>query len=79
MRFDKEGTVDQIAYKNLGELVAESVDLVPSGSSVLSFIDIVGREELDKERIQEFLALMEPDIIKERAYTQTHTIPYDPN
>ena len=62
MRFDKEGTIDQIAHKNIGELVAEFVDLVPGGSSVLSFIDIVGREELDKKRIQEFLDLMEPGI-----------------
>ena len=72
MRFDREETIDQIAHENMGELVAESVDLVPGGSSVLSFIDIVGEEELYKERIQEFLDLMEPDI-KEIHYPITKT------
>ena len=56
-RFDEVDIVDQIANNNTGKLVAESVDLVPGGSSVLSFIDIVGVEELDKERIQEFSTL----------------------
>lgn len=74
MRFDREETVDQIVHKNIGKLVAESVDLVPGGSSVLSFIDIVGGEELDKERIQEFLDLMELDI-KEIHYPITKTAP----
>ncbi len=62
MRFDREETVNQIVHENIGKLVAESVDLVPGGSSVLSFIDIVGGENLDKERIQEFINQMEPDI-----------------
>ena len=64
MRFDREDTVDQIVHENIGKLVAESVDLVPGGSSVLSFIDIVGGEDLDKERIQEFINQMEPDVKK---------------
>lgn len=64
MRFDREETVDQIVHENIGKLVAESVDIVPGGSSVLSFIDIVGGEYLDKERIQEFINQMEPDIKK---------------
>ena len=74
MRFDREETVDQIVHENIGKLVAESVDLVPGGSSVLSFIDIVGGEALDKERIQEFLDLMEPDI-KKIHYPITKTAP----
>ena len=61
-RFDKEEIVDQITNNNTGKLVAESTDLVPGGSSVLSFVDIVGGEDLDKERIQYFLDQMEPDI-----------------
>ena len=48
MRFDKEETIDQIAHENMGELVAESVDLVPGGSSILSFIDIVGGKSSTK-------------------------------
>ena len=59
--FDEAEIVDQIANNNTGKLVAESVDLVPGGSSVLSFIDIVGRENLDKERIQEFIDQIEPE------------------
>ena len=74
MRFDREKTVDQIVHENIGKLVAESVDLVPGGSSILSFIDIVGGEDLDKERIQEFLGLMEPDI-KKIHYPITKTAP----
>ena len=74
MRFNREETVDQIVHENIGKLVAESVDLVPGGSSVLSFIDIVGGEDLDKERIQEFLDLMEPDI-KKIHYPITKTAP----
>lgn len=74
MRFDREETIDQIVHENIGKLVAESVDLVPGGSSVLSFIDIVGGEDLDKERIQEFLDLMEPDI-KKIHYPITKTAP----
>ena len=74
MRFDREETVDQIVHENIGKLVAESVDLVPGGSSILSFIDIVGGEDLDKERIQEFLGLMEPDI-KKIHYPITKTAP----
>lgn len=60
-RFDEAEIVDQIANNNTGKLVAESVDLVPGGNSVLSFVDIVGREDLDRERIQEFIDQMEPE------------------
>ena len=74
MRFDREETIDQIVHEKIGKLVAESVDIVPGGSSVLSFIDIVGGEDLDKERIQEFLDLMEPDI-KKIHYPITKTAP----
>lgn len=59
MRFDEAEIVDQIANNNTGKLVAESVDLVPGGSSVLSFLDIVGSEHLHRERIQEFIDQME--------------------
>ena len=62
IRFDKEEIVEQIANNNTGKLVAESTDLVPGGSSVLSFVDIVGGEDIDKERIQDFLDQMELDI-----------------
>ena len=61
-RFDKEEIVEKIANNNTGKLVAELTDLVPGGSSVLSFVDIVGREDLDKEHIQDFLDQMEPEI-----------------
>ncbi len=54
--------VDRITYQNPGKLIAESVDLVPGGNAVLSFVDIIGREGLDKERIQEFLDQMERDV-----------------
>ena len=60
-RFDEAKIVDQIANNNTGKLVAESVNLVPGGNSVLSFVDIVGRENLDRERIQEFIDQMEPE------------------
>ena len=60
-RFDEAEIVDQIANNNTGKLVAESVDLVPGGNSVLSFVDIVGREDLDRERIQEFIDQMESE------------------
>lgn len=59
---DNKNIIDQIAYENPGKLTAESVDLVPGGNSVLSFVDIVGKEGLDKERIQNFLDQMESDI-----------------
>lgn len=61
-RFDEKDIVEQITQQNLGKLVAESIDLVPGGNSGISFVDIVGRESLDKERIREFLDQMEPDI-----------------
>ena len=54
-----EEIVEQIANNNTGKLGAESTDLVPGGSSVLSFVDIVGGEDLDIERIQDFLDQME--------------------
>ena len=62
IRFDNEEIVEQIANNNTGKLIAESTDLVPGGSSVLSFVDIVGGEDLDKERIQDFLDRVELDI-----------------
>ena len=61
-RFDEKDIVEQITQQNLGKFVAESIDLVPGGNSGISFVDIVGRESLDKERIREFLDQMEPDI-----------------
>lgn len=61
-QFNEKEAVDHIVYKNIGKLVAESVDLVPGGSSVLSFIDIVGRENLNKEYVQEFINQTEPTI-----------------
>ena len=61
-KFDNEEIIDQIANNNTGELVAESTDIAPGGNSILSFIDIVGREDLDKERIQDFLDVVERDI-----------------
>lgn len=61
-RFDTEGIIEQITQQNLGKLIAESIDLVPGGNSGISFVDIVGRESLDKERIREFLDQMEPAI-----------------
>jgi hypothetical protein len=61
-KFDNEEIIDQIANNNTGELVAESTDLAPGGNSILSFIDIVGREDLDKERIQDFLNVVERGI-----------------
>ena len=51
--------VDWITNQYPGKLIAESVDLVPGGNAVLSFIDIVGKEDLDKECIQHFLDQME--------------------
>ncbi len=59
---DNKNIIDQIAYENPGKLIAESVDLVPGGNSVLSFVDIVGKEGLDQEYIQDFLDQMESDI-----------------
>ena len=55
-------TIDRVVNQNPGKLIAESVDLVPGGNSVLSFVDIVGREGLNKERIQEFLDRVERDV-----------------
>ena len=54
--------VDWITNQYPGKLIAESVDLVPGGNAVLSFIDIVGREGLDKECIQYFLDQMKCSI-----------------
>lgn len=66
MQEDKH-IIDRVVNQNQGKLIAESVDLVPGGNSVLSFVDIVGREGLDKERIQEFLDRVERDV------NDTHT------
>ena len=49
--FDDQ-VIDLITNKNPGKLIAESVDLVPGGNSVLSFIDIVGTENIDSTRIK---------------------------
>ena len=65
VQFDTEATIDWIINKSPGKLVAESVDLVPIGGQVLSFVDIVGRETIGKECIQNFLDKVERDI-KER-------------
>ena len=54
--------IDRVVNRNPGKLIAESVDLVPGGNSVLSFVDIVGKEGLDKERIQEFLDRVGRDV-----------------
>lgn len=59
---DNKNIIDQIAYENSGKLIAESVDLVPGGNSVLSFVDIVGKEGLNQEYIQDSLDQMESDI-----------------
>ena len=61
MREDNR-VIDQVANENPGRPIAESLDLVPGGNAVLSFVDIVGRESLVKERIQYFLDQMERDI-----------------
>ena len=59
---ENKNIIDQIAYENRGKLIAESVDLVPGGNSVPSFVDIVGKEDIDTECIQNFLDQMESDI-----------------
>ncbi|MCE2438041.1 MAG: hypothetical protein J4F39_01305 [Candidatus Latescibacteria bacterium] len=59
---DDKNVVDRVANQNQGTLVAESVDLVPGGNSVLSFVDVVGREGVNKERIRDFLDQNEPDV-----------------
>ena len=59
---DNKNIIDQVAYENQGKLIAESTDLVPGGNSVLSFVDIVGKEGLNQEYIQNFLDQMESDI-----------------
>ena len=67
VQFYTEGTIDWIIDKSPGKLIAESVDLVPIGNQVLSFVDIVGRETISKECIQNFLDIVESDI------TERHT------
>lgn len=59
---ENKNIIDQIAYENRGKLIAESVDLVPGGNSVPSFVDILSKEGLDKECIQNFLDQIESDI-----------------
>lgn len=59
---ENKNIIDQIAYENRGKLIAESVDLVPRNNAVLSFVDIVGKEDLDQEYIQDFLEQKEHDI-----------------
>ena len=54
--------VDRIANQNPGALIAKSVDLLPGGNAVLSFVDIVGKENIKKEHIQYFLDQMERDV-----------------
>ena len=65
VQFNTEGTIDWIINKSSGKLIAESVDLVPIGNQVRSFVDIVGRETIGKECIQNFLDEVERDV-KER-------------
>ena len=65
VQFNTEGTIDWIIDKSSGKLIAESVDLVPIGNQVRSFVDIVGRETIGKECIQNFLDEVDRDI-KER-------------
>ena len=67
VQFHTEGTIDWIIDKSPGKLIAESVDLVPIGNQVLSFVDIVGRETIGKEYIQHFLDLVESDITERHA------------
>ena len=67
VQFDTEATIDWIINKSPEKLVAESVDLVPIGGQVLSFVDIVGRETIGKECIQNFLDEVERDIKERRA------------
>lgn len=67
VQFHTEGTIDWIIDKSPGKLIAESVDLVPIDNQVLSFVDIVGRETIDKEYIQNFLDLVESDITERHA------------
>ena len=67
VQFHTEGTIDWIIDESPGKLIAESVDLVPIGNQVLSFVDIVGRETIGKEYIQNFLDLVEGDIAERHA------------
>lgn len=62
MQFDEGDSIDQIINQYPGKLIAESVDLVPGGNRVLSFVDIVGMEDTDRERIQNFLDIVERNI-----------------
>ncbi len=62
-----EGIIDWIIDESPGTLIAESVDLVPIGNQVLSFVDIVGRETIGKEFIQNFLDQVEGDIAERHA------------
>lgn len=59
---EDERIVELVVNQMPGKLVAESVDIEPGGNSVLSFVDIVGSEKLDKERIQDFLDQLEPEV-----------------
>lgn len=67
VQFNTESTIDWIINKSPGKLIAESVDLVPIGSQVLSFVDIIGRETIGRECIQNFLAEVERDIRERHA------------
>lgn len=67
VQFHTKGTIDWIIDKSPRKLIAESVDLVPIGNQVLSFVDIVGRETIGKEYIQNFLDIVESDITERHA------------
>ena len=67
VQFDTEATIDWIINKSSGKLIAESVDLIPIGNQTLSFVDIVGRETIGKEYIQNFLDEVERDIEERHA------------
>ena len=67
VQFPTEETIDWIIDKSPGTLIAESVDLVPIGNQVVSFVDIVGRETIGKEYIQNFLDRVEGDISERHA------------
>lgn len=65
-----KGIIELIANENPGKLIAESVDIVPGNNAVLSYVDIVGREGLDKVSIREFLHQKEQDVDRHFKETQ---------
>lgn len=57
-----DSIVDRITNENPGKLIAESVDLVPGGNAVLSYVDVVGREGLEKQPVCDYLCRTEGNI-----------------